>query len=238
MANGEMSRDHQRNLEKVWGENLQLLERALTLNELDADTHLQLADLFWQGERAEKELARALELNPNSAPGYRQLASKKFFRDNLPEDAMDAIDNARRLSPLEVLYDNDKAMYLLWGKSDAPVAEQLSLSVLDRDPSSSAALWRLGETLLVLPRPAGSRHQIPGTGVEAGSGFRIRPPCSDQRLSRLGDPQKKREAVAASAPHAVSARLVQVLAHAHDYAGGGGTRLRRTIVSEPRSPSM
>jgi hypothetical protein len=89
---------------------------------LDADTHLQLADLFWEGERSHKELARALELNPDSAPAYRLLANMKFFRDSLPEDALSAIDTARRLNPLEVLYENEKAMYMLWGKSDSPAA--------------------------------------------------------------------------------------------------------------------
>ena len=46
VANGEMSRDHQRNLEKVWQRTAKLLEHALTSTSCDADTHLQLADLY------------------------------------------------------------------------------------------------------------------------------------------------------------------------------------------------
>ena len=192
VADGEMSRDRQRNFDKVWGENQQLLERALTINELDADTHLQLADLYWQGERAEKELARALQLNPNSAPAYRQLASMKFFRDNLPDDALNAIDTSRRLSPLEVIYDNEKARYLLWGKSDAPAAEQLSLSVLDRDPSSTAALWRLGELYWCCRAQQARGIKYLEQAIEGGSGFRIRPASPDQRLSRAGRRERGR----------------------------------------------
>ena len=217
VAHGEMSRDHQRNLEKVLAENKKLLEHALTLNELDADTHLQLADLYWEGERAETELARALELNPNSAPAYRQLATVKFFRDHLPEDAMNAIDTARRLSPLEVIYDNEKAMYLLWGKSDAPAAEQLSLSVLDRDPSSSAALWRLGETYWCCLAQQARGIKYLEQGMKTDPDFEFGRRILINAYLELGD-AKEAEAVAASAPHAVSARMVQVLAHAHDYA--------------------
>jgi TolB-like protein/DNA-binding winged helix-turn-helix (wHTH) protein/cytochrome c-type biogenesis protein CcmH/NrfG len=217
VAVGEMSRDHQRNLEKTWAENRQLLEHALTLNELDADTHLQLADLYWEGERAEKELARALELNPNSAPAYRQLATVKFFRDNLPEDSLNAIDTARRLSPLEVLYDNEKAMYLLWGKSDAPAAEQLSLSVLDRDPSSSAALWRLGEIYWCCRAQQARGIKYLEQALKADPDYEFGRRILINAYLELGE-AKEAEAVAASAPHVVSARMVQVLAHAHDYA--------------------
>jgi TolB-like protein/DNA-binding winged helix-turn-helix (wHTH) protein/cytochrome c-type biogenesis protein CcmH/NrfG len=216
VAYAEMSRERQSNIDKVWEENRQLLEHALEINELDADTHLQLADMYWEGDRAEKELARALALNPNSAPAYQLLSNVRMLRDRLPDEAMIAIDKARLLSPLEVGYDNEKARIALYGKSDAKLAEQLSLSVLNRDPSSTAALWRLGETYWCC-------QGQPARGIKYLEQALQRDPDFEfgRRMLILAyldlDDAKEAEAVAASAPHPVNSRLVPVLAHARDW---------------------
>jgi len=145
VADGEMSRERFSNIDKAAVLAGQLLKRALEIDDRIFETHLQLALLNWSSERADEELARALELNPNSAAGYSMLADFRLWRDRLPDEAMSAVEKARRLSPLEVQYDLQKAMFSLYGKSDVGVAEHLARSVLERDPSSSAALWRLGE---------------------------------------------------------------------------------------------
>ena len=217
VASTEMSRDRAQTLEREWQKNRLLLEQAVKIDELDADIHLQLADFYSDDARADKELARALQLNPNSAPAYRVLANLRMFRDRLPDEAMIAIDKARLLSPLEVQYDNDKARLALWGKSDAHLAEQLSLSVLDRDPSSTDAMWMLGELYWCCraqqARGINYLEQAMQKDPDNEFGRRI----LIRAYLELGD-TKEAEAVAASAPHPVAARLVPVLAYTHDWA--------------------
>jgi TolB-like protein/DNA-binding winged helix-turn-helix (wHTH) protein len=216
VAAGEMSRDRRSNLEKIRKENQELLERALAINERDSDTHLQLADLYWTGERADQELARALELNPNSAPAYRQLASWRFWRDRLPDQAIIAIDKARRLSPLESAYDNDKAQFALWGKSDVQLSEQLSRAVLDRDPSSSAALWRLGEIYWCCRAQQARGIRYLEQALKADPDFEFGRRMLILAYLELDEP-KEAAAVAAAAAHPVSARLIPMLAHDRDW---------------------
>jgi TolB-like protein/DNA-binding winged helix-turn-helix (wHTH) protein/cytochrome c-type biogenesis protein CcmH/NrfG len=216
VADGEMSRDRQRNNDKVRQETQQLLEHALEINELDSDIHLQLAGMYWEGELANKELARALQLNPNSAPAFQLLASMRMFRDRLPDEAIIAIDRARQLSPLEVLYDNDKAMYALWGKADVRTAEQLSLSVLNRDPSSTAALWRLGELYWCCRAQYARGVKYLEQALHRDPDFEFGRRILIRAYLDLND-AKEAEAIAASAPHPVDARLVPILAHAHNW---------------------
>ena len=211
-----MSRERRQNVEETLKENQQLLEHALEINERDADTHLQLADLYWEGDRADRELARAMELNPNSAPAYRLLSSIRIWRDRLPNDAMAAIDQARRLSPLEVLYDNEKATIALWGKSDTQLAEQLSLSVLNRDPNSSAALWRLGELYWCCRSEYARGVKYLEQAMQLDPDYEFGRRLLISAYLDLNDP-KEADAVAASAPHPVAARLIPALVYRRDW---------------------
>ena len=218
VADGEMSRERHSNMKKAVATSLQLLEQALAINERDADTHLQIAGIHWEGDRAEKELARALELNPNSAAGYQLLAIMRMFRDRLPDEAIVAIDKARLLSPLEVQYNNDKAMIALWGKSDVVMAEQLSLAALERDPSSSAALWRLGELnwccRAEYARGVNYLEQALQRDPDVEFGRRM-----IMRAYLDVNDADEALAIAASAPHPVDMRLVPVLVYKHDWQG-------------------
>ena len=216
VAEGVMSRERAQNLEKASATARQLLEQALAINERDAGAHLQLATLYWEGDRAEKELARALELNPNSAPGYQSLAFMRLFRDRLPDDAMVAIDKARKLHPLEAQYDNDKALFALWGKADVQMAEQLSLSVLERDPSSSAALWRLGELYWCCRAEYARGVKYLEQALQRDPDFEFGRRILIRAYLDMDDPDEA-QAIAASAPHAVEIRLVPLLVAKHDW---------------------
>lgn len=218
VADSEMSRDRGSNIDKVLAENEQLLTRALAMDEHDADTHLQLANLYWEGERAEKALARTLELNPNSTDAYALLASMRLFRDRRPDDAIIAIDKARTLSPLEVRYDNEKALLALYGKSDVKLAEQLSLTVLSRDPSSTVALWRLGELYWCCSAQPARGIKYLEQALQQDPDFEFGRRILMRAYLDLDDPAEA-EAIAASAPHPVKARLVPILAHARDWTG-------------------
>lgn len=216
VADGEMSRERRDNIKKMEAANRRLLERAVEINERDADAHLQLAGLLWEGERAETELARALELNPNSASGYRLLAWMRMFRDRQPDEAMVAIDKARLLSPLEILFDNDKAMFALYGKSDVPLAEQLLLSVLERDPSSTAALWRLGELYWCCRAEHARGIKYLEQALQRDPDHEFGRRILMRAYLDLNDADEAK-ALAASAPHPVDVRLVPVLVVNRDW---------------------
>jgi TolB-like protein/DNA-binding winged helix-turn-helix (wHTH) protein/cytochrome c-type biogenesis protein CcmH/NrfG len=216
VADGEMSKDRLANMEQADIEAGKLLERALALDERDSETHLKLAILHWEGERAEQELARALELNPNSAAGYELLAEIRLWRDRLPDEAMVAIDKARTLSPLETRYDNEKARIALYAKSDVETAKQLSLSVLEREPSSTTALWRLGEIYWCCSAEYARGVKYLEQALQGDPDFEFGRRILMKAYLDLGDPDEAK-AIAASAPHAVDIRQVMLLAYAHDW---------------------
>lgn len=216
VAHGTMSRDRQQLIEKSSATAEKFLQRALEINEFDSDAHLQLANMYWEGDRAEKELQRALALNPNSAPGYQLLASMRMFRDNRPDEAMVAIDKARTLHPLETLYDNEKAMIALYGKSDVQLAEQLSLSVLARDPSSTAALWRLGEIYWCCRAEYARGIKYLEQALERDPDFEFGRRILIRAYLDVDDLEEAR-AVVASAPNPVEVRLVPLLVASRDW---------------------
>lgn len=216
VADNEMRQERRRNLDKVLEENQKLLEHALEINELDSDIHLQLAGMFWRDDRADKELARALELNPNSAPAYRLLATIRMLRDRLPDEAIVAIDKARLLSPLEVAYDNEKAKIALYGKSDVKLSEQLSLSVLDRDPSSTPALWRLGELYWCCGAQHARAIKYLEQALQRDPDYEFGRRILIRAYLDLDD-AREAEAIAASAPHPVAARMIPALVHSREW---------------------
>jgi len=212
VADGEMSRERGANLKKAVADSLELLERALEIDERDADTHLQIASILWGGPRAEQELMRALELNPNSAAGFQTLAFIRMFRDRKPDEAVAAIDKARLLSPLQVQFDNDKAQIVLWGKSDVKLAEQLLLSVLERDPTSSQALWRLGELYWCCSGQSARGIKYLEQALQRDPDNEFGRRIMMKAYLDLGDADEA-QALASSAAHPVEVRLVPLLVY-------------------------
>lgn len=216
VADFEITEDRARTLDEVSTESERLLEKARRIDDQDSDVYVQLARLHLGDSRADEELARALQLNPNNAQAYQLLAYQRGLLGRLPDEGIIAIDKARLLSPLEIDFDNDKALIALYGKSDSQLAERISLSVLERDPSSTRALWRLGEVYWCC------RSQ-PARGIKYLEQALQRDPDFERGRRFLMrayldvDDAKEAEAVAASAPHPVGARLVTVLAHDREW---------------------
>ena len=217
VADNEMSRERLGNIQKANTLAQQLLRRALEIDEGNFETHLQLAERYWSGELADKELARALELNPNSAAAYALLANFRLWRDRLPDEAMTAIDKARQLSPVEVQYDLEKVKIALYGKSDVQLAEQLARSVLERDPSSSVALSRLGEIQWCcrMEQAQGIQYFEQALRSDPDNEFFRR--MLMKAYLDLDEPDEA-QSIAASAPHQVDVRRVMVLAYNRDWA--------------------
>ncbi len=217
VADNEMSRERSNNLQKAHALAGQLLQRALEIDERNFETHLQLAGRYWSGEPADRELARALELNPNSAAAYALLANFRLWRDRLPDEAMSAIDKARQLSPLEVQYDLQKVTLALYGKSNAKLAEELARSVLERNPSSSIALSHLGEIQWCcrMEQAQGIQYLEQALRSDPDNEFFRR--ILMKAYLDLGETNEA-QSIAASAAHPVDARRVMVLVRHHEWA--------------------
>lgn len=95
--------------------------------------------------QAQADYQRGLKLSPNSARGHAGLAAV-LFRDKLRGDeALAALDRARRLDPLEPSYDVTRAVFLAYARSDITGADALLTQVVQRNPLYVPALSRLGE---------------------------------------------------------------------------------------------
>ncbi len=83
--------------------------KALELNERDADAHCYLGDakrvLHWDWNAAERELKRALEVDPNSSTAHSALSYYHRCTGDL-EEALREVSEAERLDPLSPIISN------------------------------------------------------------------------------------------------------------------------------------
>ena len=124
-----------------------LVEQALTIDPTLGAAYLQRGYLraFADRKAAEQDLRRGLELSPNDARGYARLASVVFDDRSRGTEALELLDRARRIEPLEPEYDVTKAVYELYGRGDVAAADDLLVGVLQREPLYPPALGRLAE---------------------------------------------------------------------------------------------
>ena len=124
-----------------------LVEQALTIDPTLGAAYLQRGYLraFVDLKAAEKDLRRGLELSPNDARGYVRLASIVFADRSRGTEALELLDRARRIEPLEPEYDVTKAVYELYGRGSVAAADDLLVGVLQREPLYPPALGRLAE---------------------------------------------------------------------------------------------
>ncbi len=88
---------------------------------------------------------RGLELAPNLARGYEGLAAVLFQSVARRREALEMLEKARKLDPLDIRLDVLKALYLEWGPGDYAEADRLLQPVLERDPLFVPALVRLAD---------------------------------------------------------------------------------------------
>jgi TolB-like protein len=143
------TRDRARDFERAAARAGALLEQALALDPAEGRAYLQRAYLraFSDITAAEADYRRGLELSPSDADGHEGLAAILYQDPHRRDDALRQIDLARRLDPLEPRYDVTRAVFLLYGRGDVPHAVELLRGVLERRPTYSPALARLGESL-------------------------------------------------------------------------------------------
>jgi tetratricopeptide (TPR) repeat protein len=94
---------------------------------------------------AEKDYRHALELNPNEAEASEGLAGILADQPTRRADAVRAIDQARKLNPLEPRLDVIKATIVFYWRGDMDSAADLLVAALNRNPLYEPALARLEE---------------------------------------------------------------------------------------------
>ena len=125
----------------------ELVDQALELDPANGHAYVARGYLraFSDLPSAEADYRRGIELSPNHAKGYAGLAAVLYEDPLRSEEALAALDRARRLDPLEPEYDVTKAVFLFYRRSDLKGASDLLVDVLQRDPLYQPALMRLGE---------------------------------------------------------------------------------------------
>ena len=124
----------------------ELVEKALSLEPLSGDAYLQRAHMatFENLSDAEKDYRRGLELSPNSAKGYAGLAAVVYETPSRRDEALELIDRARKLDPLEPGHDVFKALILWLERADLQGANALLVDALKRKPGYAPTLAWLG----------------------------------------------------------------------------------------------
>ena len=91
--------------------------KALELNEKDADAHAYLSAakrvLHWDWKTGERELQRAVEIDPNSAMAHLLFAHHRLCSGDLAGGQIE-LDEAKRLDPLSPLISDHQAVLFLY----------------------------------------------------------------------------------------------------------------------------
>jgi TolB-like protein len=145
VAEYEVAGDRRDRFEAAWRHGQELVDKALGLDPESGDAYLHRAHLaaFVDLGAAEKDYLRGLELSPNSAKGYAGLAAVVYETPTRREEALDLLERARKLDPLEPGYDVTKASYLFMQRDDLKGANAVLLDVVRRHPRYQPAYARL-----------------------------------------------------------------------------------------------
>jgi len=91
--------------------------KALELNENDAEAHAYLSEakrvLHWDWKTGERELQRAVEIDPNSAMAHLLFAHHRLCSGDLAGGQIE-LDEAKRLDPLSPLISDHQAVLFLY----------------------------------------------------------------------------------------------------------------------------
>ena len=145
VAEFEVTDDRQARFEAALERGETLVQKALSLDPENGDAVLQRAHLaaYTNLAAAEADYRRGLELSPNSAEGFAGLASVLYETPARRDEALEMLDRARTLDPLEPAHDVIKSVFLFHGRGDIQGANALLVGVLKRHRGYAPALARL-----------------------------------------------------------------------------------------------
>ena len=158
VAEYDVTDDRQARFERALLRGRELVEKALALDPDNGDAYLERAHLasFDDLAAAESNYRRGLELSPNAANGYAGLATVLYATASRRDEALEMLDRARKLDPLEPDYDVFKAVFLFLERADLQGANDLLVEVLREHPQDVPALSRLCGVRFLMRRLADS----------------------------------------------------------------------------------
>jgi len=128
---------------EAWAKEMEFAKKALALDPNLAETHLAMATALFSvlnPHASEKELDRAVELNPNLALAYDQYGWT-FSEMGRYDEAIAAEKKALELDPLNTLMSADLGFFLYWARRYDDAITQLH-KTLELDGNNALAhLW-------------------------------------------------------------------------------------------------
>ncbi len=134
---------------EAWAKEMELAEKALALDPNLAEAHLAMATALFSVlglHASEKELDRAVELNPNLALAYDQYGWT-FAEMGRFDKAIAAEKKALELDPLNTFLNTDLAFFLYWARRYEDATTQIR-KTLELDPNNAFAHSILGWCLI------------------------------------------------------------------------------------------
>jgi serine/threonine-protein kinase len=146
---------------EAWAKEMELAQKALDLDPNLAEAHLSMGTALFSvlGPHAsEKELDRAVELNPNLALIYDQYGWT-FSEMGRFDDAIAAEKKALQLDPLSTFLNTDLAFFLYWARRYEEATTQIR-KTLELDPNNAFAHSILGWCLIWKGNKAEARAEF------------------------------------------------------------------------------
>ena len=134
---------------EAWAKEMELAQKALDLDPNLAEAHLSMGTALFSvlaPHASEKELDRAVELNPNLALIYDQYGWT-FSEMGRFDDAIAAEKKALQLDPLNTFLNTDLAFFLYWAHRYEEATTQIR-KTLELDPNNAFAHSILGWCLI------------------------------------------------------------------------------------------
>ncbi len=148
--------DREKRFREALRDTRPLMERALALNPKESEAYAArgYSNALFDLATAELDYRKALDLNPSNAAAYEGLAAVLYENPARREEALQLIDQARKLDPLEPRLDVAKATFLFYGRGEVGEAETLLIAGLRKDPLYQPALLRLAQLYWIVGRLA------------------------------------------------------------------------------------
>ena len=178
VAEFEVTDDRQARFAAALERGNTLVQKALSLDPENGDAVLQRAHLaaYTNLAAAEADYRRGLELSPNSAEGFAGLAAVLYETPARRDEALEMLDRARKLDPLEPAHDVTKSVFLFYERGDIQGANALLVGVLKRHRGYAPALARLSAIRIM---PWGRARTVSGTARRRSRSTR----CSKTRAA-------------------------------------------------------
>jgi TolB-like protein/Flp pilus assembly protein TadD len=146
---------------EAWAREMELAQKALALDPNLAEAHLAMGTALFSAlspHSSEKELDRAVELNPNLALIYDQYGWT-FAEMGRFDEAIAAEKKALELDPLNTFLNTDLAFFLYWARRYEDAITQIR-KTLELDPNNAFAHSILGWCLIWKGNKAEARAEF------------------------------------------------------------------------------